>query len=107
MKLQELELKSDDGSRSVLAVGGNVGEDPEQKLSLQARIECCGYDDVAPLRQGDAQEDGPGVDVGASSHLLLGDVHPVVPVQLHLIRDTTRFRRFVNESKACKGFELF
>ncbi|KAK0131901.1 Olfactory marker protein [Merluccius polli] len=58
-------------------VGGNVGEDPEQELSLQAGVEGRGDDDVAALLQVHAHEHAPGVDVHAARHLLLGHVHPV------------------------------
>ncbi len=65
---------------SLLAVGGNVGEDAEQEVSLQARVKSCGYDDVAPLCKVDAYEHRPGVDVDAPTDLLLGDMHTVGPV---------------------------
>lgn len=63
---------------------GHVCEDAEEELSLYARLKGCGYDDVATLRQVDPLEHGPGVDVDAPADLLLGDVHAVDPVQLHL-----------------------
>lgn len=66
------------------AVWGNVGEDAQQKFSLQAGFKGGGYDDVPPLFKVDAQEDGPGVDVDAASNFLLGRVHSIDPVQLHL-----------------------
>lgn len=63
---------------------GHVREDAEEEFSLSARLKGCGYDDVAPLCQVDPLEHGPGVDVDAPTDLLLGDVHAVDPVQLHL-----------------------
>lgn len=69
---------------SLPAVREDVGEDAQQKVSLQARVKGCGYDDVAALRQVDAKEHRPGVDVDAPTNLLLGSVHTVDPVQLHL-----------------------
>lgn len=63
---------------------GHVCEDAEEEFSLYARLKGCGYDDVAPLCQVDPLEHGPGVDVDAPADLLLGDVHAVDPVQLHL-----------------------
>lgn len=71
-------------SGTVLAVRGHVREDAEEEFSLSARLKGCGYDDVAPLCQVDPLEHGPGVDVDAPTDLLLGDVHAVDPVQLHL-----------------------
>ena len=69
---------------SLLAVRGHVREDAEQEVSFQVWVKGRGYDDVAPLCQVDAEEHGPGVDVDAPTDLLLGGVHPVGPVQLHL-----------------------
>lgn len=66
------------------AVWGNVGENAEQKLSFQASFKGCGDDDVSALFEVDAQEHGPGVDVDAASNFLLGSMHSVDPVQLHL-----------------------
>lgn len=63
---------------------GHVCEDAQQEFSLQAWLEGCGYDDVAPLRQVNASEHRSRVDVDAPTNLLLGDVHAVDPVQLHL-----------------------
>lgn len=68
----------------VLAVRGHVCEDAEQEFSLHARLKGGGYDDVAPLCQVDPLEHGPRVDVDTPTHLLLGDVHAVDAVQLHL-----------------------
>lgn len=69
---------------SILAVGGHVCEDAQQEFSLQARLKGCGYDDVAPLRQVNASKHRSRIDVDAPTNLLLGDVHAVDPVQLHL-----------------------
>lgn len=84
----------------ILADGGHVCEDAKQEVSLQARVEGRGYDDVPALRQVDAYEHRPGVDVGASTNLLLGGVHPVDPVKLHLNTETaavcTHFLHFVS-----------
>lgn len=63
---------------------GNVCEEAEEEFSLDARLKGGGYDDVAALRQVHPLEDGPGVDVDAPADLLLGHVHAVDPVQLHL-----------------------
>ena len=68
----------------LLAVGGNVAEDPEQEVPLQDGVKGGGDDDVAALLQVHALEHAAGVDVGAARHLLLGRVHPVRPVELHL-----------------------
>lgn len=73
----------------LLAVGGHVCEDAQQEFSLQAGVEGRGYDDVAALWQVGPYEHGPGVDVGAPSNLLLGDVHTVDPVELHLNTQTS------------------
>lgn len=62
----------------------HVCEDAEQEFALDAGLKGGGYDDVASLRQLDPLEDGPRVDVDAPTHLLLGYVHAVGPVQLHL-----------------------
>lgn len=68
----------------VHAVRGHVCEDAQEELSLWAGLEGSGYDDVAPLRQVNATEHRSRVDVDAPSDLLLGHVHAVDPVQLHL-----------------------
>lgn len=52
-----------------------------------------GDDDVAAFLQVCPQEDAAGVDVDGAGHLLLQRVHPVVPIQLHLGRDTADCHR--------------
>jgi len=67
-----------------LAVGRHVSEGAEQEDSLQVRVKGRGYDDVPPLRQLNAYKHRPRVDVDAPANLLLGDVHTVGSVELHL-----------------------
>lgn len=68
----------------LLAVWRHVGEDPQQEVTLLPGVKSRGDDDVATLLELLPEEDAARVDVDGARHLLLGRVHAVLSVQLHL-----------------------
>lgn len=83
-----LSFKSPIHSMSLLAIWRHIREDAEQKVSFQAGVKGRGYDDIPTLSQLNAEEHRAWVDVDAPTNFLLGDMHTVDPVQLHLCRET-------------------
>lgn len=68
----------------LLAVRRHVSEDTEQELALLPGVKGRGDDDITALLQLLSQKDAAGVDVYGACYFLLGSMHTVLPVQLHL-----------------------
>ena len=62
------------------AVCRHVGEETQQEIPLHAGVKGRGDDDVTTFLQVLPKEHATGVDVDGAAHLLLGDVHAILPV---------------------------